>query len=248
MMRGLAILTLLFATACQAGGLSVSPMRLNFSAERGIGVVTLTNTSRETLTIEAEVRPWPEDAALQSAKDLVVNPPISTLAPGEKVSVRVGLVRRLATDVERGYRVYFTELPLLRAQDAVGVGVRLRLGIPVFVAAANAQPRALEWSVRRDDDGMLFTASNAGNVHQRVLKLSTQKGSVQYPAAQSSPYVMPGSSTAFRIPGLAARSGDTTVNPRSMMSAPTTYWGCRASPTYWDERARSSLSGGTTGR
>ena len=203
-----AFLALLLASVCHAGGLSVSPMRLDFNAERGIAIVTLSNTSRETLTIETEVVPWPAGAAGQSVRDVVVNPPIATLAPGEKVSVRVGLVKRLGTEVERGYRVYFTELPNLRAQEALGVGVRLRLGIPVFVAAASAQARPLDWSVGRDGDGMFLTASNTGNVHQRVSALTALLGTTRYAAAQSSPYVMPGSSTSFRLPGLVAGAGD----------------------------------------
>lgn len=207
-MRCITFLTLLVGAACHAGGLTVSPMRLNFDAGRGIGQVALTNTSGAALTIEAEVRPWPDGAPTQTSRDLVVNPPIVTLGPGERVSVRVGVVKRLSTEVERGYRVYFTELPTLRPQEALGVGVRLRLGIPVFVAAANPQPRALEWTAERDVGGMRFTASNAGNVHQRVLGLTTQQGDTQFAAAPSTPYVMPGASAAFRIPGLEARGGD----------------------------------------
>ena len=197
------------ASASHAGGLSVSPMRLDFSASRGIGLITLTNTSRETLTIESEVVSWPDDAAGQTAKDVVVNPPITTIAPGERVRVRVGLVRRLPADVERGYRVYFTELPPPRAQDSLGVGVRLRLGIPVFVAAGSAQPRALDWSVGRDGEGMFLVARNAGNVHRKVLKVTTQQGNAAYAAAQVSPYVMPGTTSLFRMPGLAAAAGET---------------------------------------
>lgn len=206
--RFAALLALLFTSVCHAGGLSISPMRLDFNAERGITIVTLSNTSRETLTIEAEVVPWPAGAVGQSAKDVVVNPPIATLAPGEKVAVRVGLVKRLGVDVERGYRVYFTELPNLRPQEALGVGVRLRLGIPIFVAAASAQARPLEWSAGRDGDGVFLTASNPGNVHQRVSAVTALLGTTRYVAAQSSPYVMPGSSISFRLPGLVAGAGD----------------------------------------
>lgn len=206
--RLVAWLALWVASTCQAGGLSVSPMRLDFSAERGINLVTLTNTSRETLTVEAEVQAWPADAPDQGARDLVVNPPISTLAPGEKATVRVGLVKRQSNEVERGYRVYFTELPNLRLQDAVGVGVRLRLGIPVFVAAASPRLQPLQWSVVRDGADLVLTASNPGNVHRRVMQLSTQRGASRYAAAQSSPYVMPGGHTTFRMPGLTANAGD----------------------------------------
>lgn len=196
------------AGQAQAGGISVSPVRVVFTPERSVSAITLTNTSRETLTIEAETLPWPADAEAQTPKDITVNPPISTLAPGEKVTVRVGLVRRLPSTVERSYRLYFTELPTLRSQDAQGVGVRLRLGIPLFVAAGNAAPAALEWSAQREGEALMVTALNPGNVHQRITRLTAAQGARRFDAAQSSPYVLPSRSTVFRLPGLAVKSGE----------------------------------------
>lgn len=196
------------ATPAHAGGISVAPLQVVFTAERSISAVTLTNTSHETLTVEAETLPWPADAAGQTVKDVTVNPPISTLAPGEKVTVRVGLVRRLPVTIERAYRLYFTELPTLRSQDAQGIGVRLRLGIPLFVATADAVSAPLQWSARVEGDGMVLTALNPGNVHQRISHLAAAHGGTRYPARQSSPYVLPGQRTVFRVPGLALVNGE----------------------------------------
>ena len=209
---GLAVRTwlcglLLQAGSCLAGGISVMPLKVVFSPERAISAVTFTNTSRETLTIESEVLPWPADASDQTNKDITVNPPISTLAPGEKITVRVGLVRRLPADVERTYRLYVTELPSLRSQDSEGVGVRLRLGIQLFVTAADPKVAPLEWTAQRDGDALMLSARNRGNVHQRILQLTATQGATRFAAAQSSPYVLAGRSTAFRLPGLAAASG-----------------------------------------
>lgn len=192
----------------EAAAISVSPLRVVFTAERGVSAVTLTNTGGNTLTVEAEVVPWPTDAAEQTARDITVNPPISTLAPGEKVIVRVGLVRRLPRTVERAYRLYVTELPTPRSPDAVGVGVRLRLGIPLFVAADKAAPQPLVWSVQREGDTLTATASNPGNVHQRVSALTAVQGAVRHAAEFVSPYVLPGRSTVFRLPGLVAAVGE----------------------------------------
>ena len=192
----------------RAGGISVSPVQVVFTAQRSISAVTLTNTSRETLTVEAEALPWPADAASQTGKDVTVNPPISTLAPGEKITVRVGLVRRLPASVERSYRLYFTELPSLRSQESQGVGVRLRIGIPLFVAADQAEPAPLEWSAQREGEALMVSALNRGNVHQRIARLTATQGAQRVAAAQSSPYVLPGRNTVFRLLGLAVTSGE----------------------------------------
>lgn len=196
------------ASLAHAGSLSVAPLRVMFTPERGISAITLTNTGPDTLTVEAEVRPWPADAPEQAAKDITVNPPISTLAPGEKVTVRVGLVRRLPRGFERSYRLYFTELPQPRLEDAQGVGVRLRVGIPLFVAAERAAPAPLEWSAAPEGDALLLTALNRGNVHQRVLGLVATRGSARIQATHSSPYVLPGRSAEFRLSGLTVTTGE----------------------------------------
>ncbi len=191
---------LLALTPVQAGGIGVSPMRLVFDSGRGFGQVTLTNVSQETLAVETQVIPWPADADQQSGRDIVVNPPIATLAPGARVTLRVGLLRRPPPERERAYRLYVTELPTPMAPGTQGVGVRLRMGIPIFVAAQSPQRQPLSWQAQKDEHGWLLRAHNPGNVHQRVLELSAGAGGGQPVAAVSSPYVLPGATALFRLP------------------------------------------------
>jgi P pilus assembly chaperone PapD len=201
----------LCSVVCQAGGLSISPLRLEFDAARNIGTITVTNTSRDTVTFEVDAVPWPEDAQGQSVRDIVVNPPISTLAPGDRKTVRIGLVKRLGAEQERTYRVYVSELASPRANDATGIGVRLRLGIPVFVLADSPREPALTWTATREDKAIALTATNLGNVHQRISSLSVEKGDKQYTATQQSSYVLAGRSTSFRVEGLVAQTGEQVI-------------------------------------
>ncbi len=205
------VLLLVIAGGCRAGVIAVSPLRLDFDASRSIAAITVTNTGRETVTFEAEALPWPDDAAGQSTSDLVVNPPVATLAPGARKTLRVGLVKRLGAEQERSYRVYVTELPAPRSPDATGIGVRLRVGIPVFVRADAPRELPLQWSAERDGATLRLTASNAGNVHQRVAGLSVLRVDKQFAATQSSSYVLPGRSTAFVVEGIDAHPGEALV-------------------------------------
>ena len=202
------VLMMVVAGECRAGAMSVSPMRLEFDASRSIGAITITNTSRETVTFEAEAVVWPDDAAGQAASDVVVNPPVATIAPGARKTLRVGLVKRIAGDRERTYRVYVTELPAPRSADSTGIGVRLRLGIPVFVRADSPRELPMQWAAQRDGTTLTLTASNEGNVHQRVSALAVVRGDKQFAATQSSSYVLAGRSTIFRVEGVEAQPGE----------------------------------------
>jgi fimbrial chaperone protein len=191
-----------------AAGLSVSPLRLDFDGARNISALTITNTSRDTVTFEVDTIPWPDNAPGQSARDIVVNPPISTLPPGARKTVRVGLVKRLGGEQERSYRIYITELASPRSAESTGIGVRLRLGIPAFVQADSPREQALQWSVQREDKALELTATNPGNVHQRIASLSVERGDKQYTAAQKSSYILAGRSTAFRLEDFATQPGE----------------------------------------
>lgn len=173
--RAASLVTLVLGTTLaptsSAGGLTVLPTRVDFGANRGVQSVLITNTSAQTVTVETEVQVWPEGAPGQLANDVVVTPAVVTLPPNQRMRLRIGLLRPASTDTERAYRLYLTELTAPAPLQAAGIGVRLRIGIPVFVAPTQAQPQALQWSARQEADGWSLTARNPGNTHKRAVRL-----------------------------------------------------------------------------
>lgn len=167
----------------------VSPVRVELDAKRHVAVVQLTNHSTQPLSVQAEARPWPADAG---GPALVVNPPIATLAPGATQTVRIGLRERPAGAVERGYRVYFTELPAPSAQPASGatLGVALRVGIPVFVAPLRREPQPLRWRLLTDPPAL--EVHNPGNVHHVLQRPLLRDGERQTELRPPSPYLLAG--------------------------------------------------------
>jgi fimbrial chaperone protein len=165
-------LVLLNASAI-AGGLTILPTRIDFGGNRGVQSVLLTNTSAQTITVETQVQVWPEGAQGQLDNDVVVTPAVVTLPPNQRMRLRIGLLRPSKGETERAYRLYFTELtspaPL---QQGMGIGVRLRIGIPVFVAPEESKPQALKWFVHKEADSWQLIAQNDGNIHVRAAKLA----------------------------------------------------------------------------
>lgn len=161
------------ANAAWGGGFSLSPLRLSIPPREASGSVVAENTGDTPIVIQVRALQWTQrdgkDVRAET-RDLVVNPPIFKLAPGEQQLVRVA--SRLgppATD-ERAYRAVFTEVPPRDApQTQPGLRFAVAMDIPVFfepVAAAAAQP--VRWQAERMAGGIRVRVDNPGNAHFRI--------------------------------------------------------------------------------
>lgn len=189
---------LCLAVACpvQAGGFSVMPTRVQLGGDRGVQSVVLTNTSAQTVTVESQVLVWPDGAAEQQSSDVIISPAVATLPPGQRVRLRIGLLRPGKGLKEHAYRIYFTELPAPAALQNAGIGVRLRVGIPVFVAPLQAEPQALRWTWAADSPAL--EVHNPGNVHARLQAPTVDDVGRPVVLDSASLYVLAG--TRLRIP------------------------------------------------
>ena len=197
--------------ATPAGGISVSPVRVEFSAAQRSAAVTITNGNVERV-VQVEAFQWrrsQNEDVYTPADDLIVNPPLFKLAPGARQVVRVGLASPAGGRVaERAYRIYFQEVPEQTAAASGGTTLQmvLRLGVPVFVAPDPIRTE-LRWSAKRTTDGFRLQLNNMGNVHARVsdlavtLPVSARAATGQpFASAPALRYVFPGETTAWSFP------------------------------------------------
>jgi len=206
MRHGTAALTaacLLVATVdpARAGSFGIAPLRVDFDESHKSDVVQIRNTSDQELSLQVEAMTWRQaedgEDRYENTEQLVAVPPIFTLPPGETQLVRVGTVASPALDHERAYRLYLTEI--LPAKHSGGTRLRLRVGIPVFVAPILPASPGLEFvSTDRLDDRLRVTLNNPGNSHVRVKQLTivpeTENAPEQSNAAQ---YVLAGAQRSF---------------------------------------------------
>ncbi len=195
------------ATPAAAGSFSVLPTKVQLASDRGVQSVLLTNTSSTTMTVESQVVVWPEDAAGQQPSDVVVTPAVVTLPPGQRMRVRIGLLRPSAGGVERAYRLYFTELASPAPIQGAAIGVRLRVGIPVFVAPEQDKPQALRFKALRLPEaetdagaGWAIEAYNPGNVHARLAAPVLANGAQQWPLQAMGLHVLAGRTLRLNLP------------------------------------------------
>jgi fimbrial chaperone protein len=201
-----------------AGALSVSPLRLELSSQAATTSLTLRNGNDAATLVQAEAFVWSQENGeekLEPATDLIVSPPVFTVAPDGSQLVRVALRRAADAERELSYRLILQEVPAEASPDFTGLRVALRISLPIFVApaAGTAEPN-LEFSASRNADGALvLRADNKGNGHGRVLSFTLTPTSGTGPVLQDSvaSYVLPGQYRTWTIKKNESTRDDSTA-------------------------------------
>ena len=101
--RLLALIMLATAVEAAASGFGLAPTGLTIAPNAVSGSVVVTNTGSDELVIQARPYAWSQNRSdvRDETRDLVINPPIFTLAAGEQQLVRVAPRGAPLHDVER---------------------------------------------------------------------------------------------------------------------------------------------------
>jgi len=162
-------------------GIEISPVLLEMSEQQDKQVVRVGNSSETAKSFQVDVVAWSqsdEDREIYTPTDeLLAVPPLFTLQPGEQQVVRIGLMREPDADQELSYRVFFTELepPQLEKKTTSGISIRLRFGVPVFVAPLAPASASIEFvALRTIDNNTFMELRNTGNVRVKVNEVRYQ--------------------------------------------------------------------------
>ena len=163
------------ATLAAAGGFSLSPVGLSIPSRDSSASVVAENTSDAPIVIQVKTLSWRQvigKDVREDSRELIVNPPIFKLAPGEQQLIRIASRSGPPVDIERAYRVVVNEVaPKDAPQAKPGFRFTLAMDIPVYVepvAAAAAAP--IRWQAERSATGVRLVAENPGNVHYRIVE------------------------------------------------------------------------------
>jgi fimbrial chaperone protein len=195
------------ACVAHASGLQVSPIGLRLATSTPAEALWLTNTGTESLHAQVRVFRWTQADSkdvLTPSRDLVVSPPMVTIAPGDRQLVRV--IRQVAPAAdgrETAYRVIVDELPV-DASDKPGLKFVLRYSVPVFLAPAGdpTMKATLQATWESDTEGPHVRIRNDGNSHAQVADLAWQGRQGQriplLPGLVG--YALPGSTMRWKLP------------------------------------------------
>jgi len=172
---GAAALLLAVAGGAAAGGFSLSPVGLSIASRDPSASLVARNTGDAPIVIQARPMAWTQrngKDVREESRDLIVNPPIFKLAPGEQQLVRVASRHGPPRDAEVAYRLIFSEIPPREGTTSnPGFRLALAMDIPVYVEPVAARaPAPLQWRAERIGGGLRLSAENPGNVHYRIVE------------------------------------------------------------------------------
>ncbi|MBW3568285.1 MAG: fimbria/pilus periplasmic chaperone, partial [Proteobacteria bacterium] len=195
-----------------AANFSVSPIIRDIPAETGIAVFEITNQDDQPLSFQVQAFSWTQrngEDVREPAEDLLVVPPVATVAADRTQIVRVAL-RNPDRSREHAYRVVIRELPK-QDEDSRGLALQtlLAFDVPLFFAAEDAT-RELAWRVSNRGAGkLLVSADNIGTRFARFDSIRVMGPGDQRIAVIKGPlYILAG----------ARQSWEVTPNPGSNLS------------------------------
>ncbi len=215
-----ALLAFLASSAVFAGSFQVSPVRVELSPTVATASINVRNEST-TDAVVVQLRPmdWKQvggEDAYTSSPDLIATPPIFTLQPGATQTVRVGLRRAEARDVQQTFRLFITEVPGPPKEGFQGLQVALNIGIPVFIAPKAKRVTALAWRAKPAADGKLaLTATNPGNSHVQILEAKVLEGTDAIVTTQQPRYILAGQTVTWQLPAARPPKGPLRVTART---------------------------------
>ncbi|MET0327429.1 MAG: molecular chaperone [Luteimonas sp.] len=202
------------ALIAHASGLQVSPIGLRLATSSTAEAMWLTNTGSETIHAQVRVFRWTQAEGkdvLEPSRDLVVSPPMVSIAPGDRQLVRV--IRQVppaADGTETAYRVLVDELPV-DGGASPGLKFVLRYSIPVFLAPAGdpTMKSTLQATWETTAEGPRLRVRNQGNGHAQIADVTWQgsdgKRRPLLPGLVG--YTLPGATMSWKLPDDARRSG-----------------------------------------
>lgn len=198
--------------AAEAGNFSVSPVRIYMKPRERAAAITVINLGREPLLFQAEVWHWTQDAqgkeSLEPTSEIIVAPPIATIAPGGRQVLRVAPVRAPDMQRELTYRLIVREVvPERPASEGVSMSLALAMSMPVFITPQQAKP-VLVCGLQAPEQ---ISCSNQGTAYTQLrgfrlerdgqVLWRSQQGQYLLPGAQ---VLLPGPPAGLRAPGVAA--------------------------------------------
>jgi fimbrial chaperone protein len=225
------VAAVLCALSAQAGSLSVMPVVVALSDHKVREAITVTNQGDERVTTHVDVVSWTQSDGkdvFAPTTDVLLNPGVFTLEPGQVQVLRLGWRGKVPLDTERTYRILLREVPPVAPlqtkptsspAEALPARVRvlLELRIPIYVAPQKVVHRP-DWQARRLDGHTIEVRfRNQGNVRTVVhdLQLASGSGEPLGDPLDVHAAVLAGQERLWTLPLPKAGAADLTVDVRA---------------------------------
>jgi fimbrial chaperone protein len=195
------LFVLLTGLAADAQSLSVVPVNIFLPPGQKATTLTVTNQGTSQTTIQIRAFAWNQqgdDDQLTTSDEVVVSPPLASIAPGASQVVRL-ILRKTPQGQEAAYRVLIDQIP--PPAEAGVVHVVLRLSIPIFAQPMTRTLAHVQYHIEVHGGQLTLVGINDGLRHEAIrnIVLSTSDGRTLKEAASSSPYILAGVTRRWNI-------------------------------------------------
>lgn len=193
-----------------AAVLQLAPIPIEVEAPQSAAVLSLGNRASAEVALQARVFRWTQEQGedrLTPTNEVVVSPPVTSVPPGQTLTLRVVRLATQPPAVEETYRIWVDELPAAkRKARGRSLNILMRYSVPVFFTPAQAsreEPR-LAWQLTRTRDGAFkLTGHNPGFRRVRLSEIQLRepagKAPLLAPGSELSGYVLAGQTMRWTL-------------------------------------------------
>ncbi|MFJ3054703.1 molecular chaperone [Herbaspirillum sp. NPDC087042] len=186
--------------AALASNFEIAPVVLELSSSRTAGVVKIVNNDNHVVSLQIRAFDWNQVDSkddLQPTQNLIISPPVFSLAPGASQVIRV-VSKQAAGNSEIAFRLLIDEIP--SAAEGATINFKFRISMPVFIAANGQAKTQLDYQLRAGKPARLQVL-NTGNRRSRLLDLmlTLPNGKTIKAPAGSNPYTLAGVTRQYVI-------------------------------------------------
>ncbi|MCL1531589.1 molecular chaperone [Xanthomonas nasturtii] len=222
------------SSPAQAASLQLAPTSLSLSAQQSADGLWLSNSGSVPVQVQTRAYRWTQrdgQDQLDPTQDLLVSPPMRTLAAGERQLIRVIRAGAAPTGQELCYRIIVDELPSADT-DRKGMQFVLRYSVPIFLlppGKSEPTPTLSAQVVAGSDGTAQIQISNTGNGHAQVADLRHQvDGATKTALNGLVGYVLPGQTMRWSLGAPLAQFSRGTIiaringeaDERTLLAAP----------------------------
>ena len=202
----LALAAAMVLGVAHAGSFMVDPTRIELAPGKLSATLTIRNDDKEPAVIRLEPRAWDQKGdqdLYEATKEVLVTPPIVTVAPGAEQIVRIALRRPRDPQRELNNRLFLQEVAPPPRPGFSGLQVALRISMPIFARPGEAVAPKPEWTVayQAKEHSLRVNLANSGSAHLQMqeFKLSAAGSDQILALQQSSVYLLPGRSREWLL-------------------------------------------------
>lgn len=189
----------------------IHPIRQQIQANQKTTSLEVVNNGEQSITFQVSAKRWRNILGkdqVDHTTDLLVTPPIFSIAPGEKQIVRVGVITLPDPSVGAAYRVFLKEVPAAPSKNSknptssISLVTLLELSVPIVISPSIPSKPYASWEIKRVSDKKIrLTIHNKGksfiSLHQVSLKKENETRAFLRQPIEN--FILPNERKAFEL-------------------------------------------------